>query len=160
MAKVRTVFRCTECGAAEAKWAGRCASCEAWNSLVEEIDQPTETATGAVAFVSSAGTPTPIAEVDTTAWAPLATRVGELDRVLQGGFVPGSVTLLGGEPGIGKSTLLLQALTAQADAGARALLVSAEESKQQVRLRAERLGALASSLWLLSETSLPAIAAA
>jgi DNA repair protein RadA/Sms len=83
--------------------------------------------------------------------------LAELDRVMSGGVVPGSVTLVGGEPGIGKSTLLLQAVTSMAAAGARALLVSAEESAQQVRLRAERLGALVPGLWLLSDTSLPNI---
>ena len=88
--------------------------------------------------------------------ARAATHVGELDRVLQGGLVPGSVTLLGGEPGIGKSTLLLQALAGLATAGQRCLYVTAEESAQQVRLRAERLGALPPNLWLVSDTALPA----
>ena len=97
----------------------------------------------------------PIAEVDAAAWAPSATHVGELDRVLQGGLVPGSVTVLGGEPGIGKSTLLLQALAGLAKAGQRCLYVTAEESAQQVRLRAERLGALPPHLWLVSDTALP-----
>ena len=99
--------------------------------------------------------PVPIAEVDAAAWAPSATHVGELDRVLQGGLVPGSVTVLGGEPGIGKSTLLLQALAGLAKAGQRCLYVTAEESAQQVRLRAERLGALPPHLWLVSDTALP-----
>ena len=93
-------------------------------------------------------------------WAAQPTGVDELDRVLGGGLVPGSATLVGGEPGIGKSTLLLQALSSLAQRGARCLLASAEESKQQVRLRAERLGALDPALWLVSETSLPAILAA
>jgi DNA repair protein RadA/Sms len=89
------------------------------------------------------------------AWAASPTRIGELDRVLQGGLVPGSVTLLGGEPGIGKSTLLLQALAGLAKDGHRCLYVTAEESAQQVRLRAERLGALPPNLWLVSDTALP-----
>src|SRR5262249_47262860 len=144
MARTKTVYRCGECGAAEAKWAGRCAACEAWNSLVEEIEHPASE-TGSL---SGPGTPMPIAEVDSEAWAPLATGVSELDRVLQGGLVPGSVTLLGGEPGIGKSTILLQALSGLAASGRRCLVVTAEESAQQVRLRAERLGALAGNLWL------------
>ena len=99
--------------------------------------------------------PSPIAEVDATASAPRPTGLAELDRVMAGGLVPGSVTLVGGEPGIGKSTLLLQAVAAMAASGTRALLVSAEESAQQVRLRAERLDALLPGLWLLSDTSLP-----
>ena len=110
-------------------------------------DRPRSAGSGAV--------PLPIAEVDAAAWAPSATHVGELDRVLQGGLVPGSVTVLGGEPGIGKSTLLLQALAGLAKAGQRCLYVTAEESAQQVRLRAERLGALPPHLWLVSDTALP-----
>src|SRR5262249_57257823 len=90
----------------------------------------------------------------------VATGVGELDRVLGGGFVPGSVTLLGGEPGVGKSTLLLQVVAGLATQGRRTLLVSAEESAAQVRLRAERVGALHPNVWLLAETSLPEILAA
>jgi DNA repair protein RadA/Sms len=147
------VYRCGECGAAEAKWAGRCSACEAWNSLVEEIAHPASADVGGL--LPTAATPMPIAEVDTDAWAPLASSVGELDRVLQGGLVPGSVTLLGGEPGIGKSTLLLQALSGLAATGRRCLVVTAEESAQQVRLRAERLGALAGNLWLVADTALP-----
>src|SRR5437763_8184256 len=150
----RRLHRCSECGHATPRWEGRCGGCGAWNTLVEEAVAETPVA------LAPAERPVRIGEVAASGAAARSTGIPELDRVLGGGLVPGSVTLLGGEPGIGKSTLLLQALTAQADAGARALLVSAEESKQQVRLRAERLGALASSLWLLSETSLPAIAAA
>lgn len=101
----------------------------------------------------------PITEVDAVDWSPRPSGIAELDRVLGGGFVPGSVTLLGGEPGIGKSTLLLQVLAAIAAGGTRCLLVSAEESKQQVRLRAERLSALPPNLWVVSETSLSAIVA-
>lgn len=104
--------------------------------------------------------PLPITEVDGTGWRPRRTGLGELDRVLSGGLVAGSVTLLGGEPGIGKSTLVLQALAAMALAGARALLVSAEESAQQVRLRADRLGALVPGLWLATGSSLADLASA
>jgi DNA repair protein RadA/Sms len=122
---------------------------------VEERADPRSSATaGPVDAV-----PLPIAEVDAAAWAPSPTHVGELDRVLQGGLVPGSVTVLGGEPGIGKSTLLLQALAGLAKAGQRCLYVTAEESAQQVRLRAERLGALPPHLWLVSDTALPHVVA-
>jgi DNA repair protein RadA/Sms len=113
----------------------------------------------AVALRPTDVVPLPIAEVDAAAWAPAATHVGELDRVLQGGLVPGSVTVLGGEPGIGKSTLLLQALAGLATAGQRCLYVTAEESAPQVRLRAERLGALPPDLWLVSDTALPHVVA-
>ena len=97
----------------------------------------------------------PIGEIDPTLWKAQPTGIAELDRVLGGGFVPGSITLLGGEPGIGKSTLLLQVLGALAQGGTRCLLVSGEESRQQIRLRAERLGALPAELWLAAETQLP-----
>lgn len=101
----------------------------------------------------------PIAEVTVDQWAVRPTGVAELDRVLAGGLVPGSVTLLGGEPGIGKSTLLLQAASSLAASGARVLYVSAEESRPQVRLRAKRLGALEANVWLASEPALPAVVA-
>jgi DNA repair protein RadA/Sms len=156
MARHKTIYRCAECGAAEPKWTGRCAACEAWNSLVEEVERPV-VAGRDEALGGGAGIPQPIAEVDMEAWEPAPTHVGELDRVLQGGLVPGSVTVLGGEPGIGKSTLLLQALAGLAKSGRRCLYVTAEESAQQVRLRAERLAALPPNLWLVSDTAVPHI---
>lgn len=158
MARPRTVFRCQTCGAAEPKWAGRCGSCGAWSSLVEEVERP-RTVDRDECLGEGAGTPVPIAEVDAAASAPSASGVGELDRVLQGGLVPGSVTLLGGEPGIGKSTLLLQALAGLARAGHRCLYVTAEESAQQVKRRAERLGTLPEGLWLVAENALPHVLA-
>ena len=152
MPKVRSVFRCSECGGSSPKWVGRCPSCAEWNTLIEELDVPTSVG-------GSLGPPAdravPIADVNADEWHPRSTGLSEVDRVLSGGLVPGSVTLLGGEPGIGKSTLLLQVASAVAKAGATALYVSAEESKQQVRLRAQRLGTLAPRLYLASETSLP-----
>ena len=157
MAKTRTVHRCRQCGGATPRWAGRCGACGGWNTLVEEQ--------AAVGPVHPPGAPpvqppVPITEVDLHASAPRPTGVAELDRVLGGGLVDGSVTLLGGEPGIGKSTLLLQVLASLAARGARCLFVSAEESAAQVRSRAERLGALEPGLWLASETSLPGVLAA
>ncbi len=159
MARTRTVHRCTECGSGPPQWVGRCPGCSGWNTLVEEIED-VRPAAGAIHRRSSSGPrerPVPILEVDASEWAARPTGIGELDRVLGGGLVPGSVTLVGGEPGIGKSTLLLQALGSMAATGSRGLLVSAEESKQQVRLRAERLGVLDARILLLSETSLPDI---
>lgn len=117
---------------------------------MEEVDAPMASMAAGLAL-HPAGVPTRIGEVDALASQPLSTRLGELDRVLGGGLVPGSVTLLGGEPGVGKSTLLLQLL---AHWPGRALYVSAEESAQQVRLRAERLHAVRDDLWLLAETTL------
>ncbi|HEY4332797.1 MAG TPA: DNA repair protein RadA [Ilumatobacteraceae bacterium] len=158
MAKLRLVHRCTECGASHPKWAGRCPACNAWNSLVEEVEGPEEISTLAAGMaLIPPGVARPIGDINADAAQPRLTGISELDRVLGGGFVPGSVTLLGGEPGIGKSTLLLQLL---ASWPGRTLYVSAEESAQQVRLRAERLNAVRPDLWLLPETSLPNIIAA
>jgi DNA repair protein RadA/Sms len=155
VARVRTVFRCNECGASAPKWVGRCPACGAWNALAEEVEAALAPATAAALAVASA--PVPITEVDATTAHPIPTGIGELDRVLGGGLVPGSVTLVGGEPGVGKSTLLTEVAARAAAAGRVVLYVSAEESAQQVRSRAERLGALDPRLWLLAETSLPAI---
>lgn len=158
MARPRNVYRCQECGTAEPKWAGRCPGCGSWNSLVEEVERPAAAGRDE-SLGEGAGTPRPIGEVDVEAFAPTPTGVGELDRVLQGGVVPGSVTLLGGEPGIGKSSLLLQALAGLARAGHRCLYVTAEESAQQVRRRAERVGAVCDDLWLVAETVVPHVLA-
>jgi len=160
VSKVRTIFRCSDCGAAAAKWVGRCAACGTWGSLVEELEREHPAAGGAARGPGAAGepaAPVPLALVDSGPTACLPTGVSELDRVLGGGLVPGSVTLLGGEPGIGKSTLLLQVLALLAASGPNCLLVSAEESAPQVRLRASRLGPLPDGLLVLAETSLPAI---
>ncbi len=160
MTKLRTVHRCGECGAESAKWAGRCPGCGGWETLVEEVVDRSRADVETQRRLTPMARAVPIAEVDTGSWAARPTGIPELDRVLGGGLVPGSVTLVGGEPGIGKSTLLLQVLAAMAAAGHRCLLVSAEESAQQVRLRAERLGAVHPRLWLLSETELPTVLAA
>ncbi|MBI4934816.1 MAG: DNA repair protein RadA [Actinobacteria bacterium] len=152
MTKTKLEYRCTECGTATPKWAGRCTACDAWNSMVEDV-RGAPSSHGA----SAAAPAVPIGEVDAQFSQPHPTGIAELDRVLGGGLVPGSVTLLGGEPGIGKSTILLQLL---AQWPTRTLYVSAEESAQQVRLRAERLQAVQPHLWLVPETSLPHIIAA
>jgi DNA repair protein RadA/Sms len=154
MAKSKTIHRCSDCGAGFPKWAGKCGSCGAWNSLVEEIEQSVAKTASLLVRTEPAQ---PINAVDLTQWAATPTGIAEVDRVLGGGLVPGSVTLLGGEPGIGKSTLLLQLLGVAGQAGRRALLVSGEESVQQVRLRAERLEALSQELWIVAETSLEAV---
>jgi DNA repair protein RadA/Sms len=153
MAKTKVLHVCTECGTPHPKWVGQCAGCGAWNALVEEVDVAPGPCDPLVP-VPAASPPVQIGEVDTALGRPLPTGIGELDRVLGGGIVRGSVTLLGGEPGIGKSTLLLQLL---AWWPGTTLYVSAEESAHQVRQRAERLGAIRSGLWLSSETSMPNI---
>ena len=156
MARTKTLFRCTECGSTEPKWAGRCVGCEAWGTLVEEIDGPAGVG-GAVPVLAPTSPPVQISDVDPTEFTPRSTGITELDRVLGGGLVPGSVTLLGGEPGIGKSTVLLQAAAEVAAMGRKVLYLSGEESAQQVRLRAERLGALHPMLWLATEVALPQV---
>ncbi len=157
MAKTRTTFRCSDCGAEAPQWAGRCGGCQAWNTLVEERTGP---APRVRPVIVPATAPVPIADVDPTEFSPRPTGVGELDRVLGGGLVPGSVTLMGGEPGIGKSTVLLQAAAEVASTGATVLYVSGEESPQQIRLRAERLGALHPRLLLAAETGLAEVVGA
>ena len=156
MAKLRLVYRCTECTGSFPKWAGKCVSCGAWNSLVEDVEGPEPQLASLAVGMSlvAPGEPKPITEIDSAIGQPQPTTIPELDRVLGGGLVPGSVTLLGGEPGIGKSTLLMQLLAAWPK---KTLYVTAEESTQQVRLRAERLGALSDNVWLLAEMSLPNI---
>ena len=152
MAKSKTVFLCRNCGHKAHKWIGQCPDCNEWNSHDEEL---ADRVVGAPVMIGEA--PRPITEITSVDFQPTATGLPELDRVLGGGIVTGSVTLVGGEPGIGKSTLLLQAAAALAQAGKTCLYVSAEESSEQVRLRAERLDAVVDNLWLVSETSLPAV---
>jgi DNA repair protein RadA/Sms len=153
--KTKTVHRCSECGCETPRWLGRCPECDAWGTLTEAM--PVAPVTGA-ARVAVDG-PVPIGDVDARTAAPMSTGVGELDRVLQGGLVAGSVTLLAGEPGMGKSTLLLQALGQLAAGGTSCLLVTAEESCAQVKVRAERVGALQPNLLVVAETSLPHVLA-
>jgi len=162
MTRTRVRHRCSECGAEASRWLGRCPDCGAWGTLAEEtVEAPVQGARRAAPGRLPAGVerPVPIAEVDPIGALRRSTGVAELDRVLGGGLVAGSVTLLGGEPGMGKSTLLLQALGSMAERGARCLLVCAEESPEQVRLRAERVRALSPNLLLVAETSLPYVLA-
>src|SRR5680860_1266515 len=164
MAKTKTQARCSGCGRTEPKWVGQCPGCAAWGTLVEETVAKGGTAAvgtsrsgAAVRAVAPAVAARPIRLVPVDTHDRARTGIAELDRVLGGGLVPGSVTLLGGEPGIGKSTILLQLL---AGWSGRSLYVTAEESAQQVRLRAERLDAVRPNLWLFAETALPHIIAA
>jgi len=156
MARTRVRYRCIACGYETSQWVGRCGDCGEWGTFGEE---PATTAVLAAPGVDAANRPVPINEVDPGGAPRRSTGMPEVDRVLGGGLVAGSVTLLGGEPGMGKSTLLLQALGAMAAAGARCLLVSGEESPAQVRSRADRLGTSHPSVLLAHETSLPAVCA-
>jgi len=153
MVRTRTVHRCSACGAGHPKWAGRCDTCGEWNSLVEELEGADRSG------VVAAATPQRVTDVGDEAALKVPTGIGEFDRVLGGGLVSGSVTLVGGEPGIGKSTLLLQLLGGAAAAGIRSLYVTGEESAAQVKARAVRVGALHDDLWLVAETSLPNVKA-
>jgi len=144
-------YGCSACGYESPKWLGRCPDCGEWGTLEVAAASPRSAARAAEPLT----TPIPLADVDPLGAPRRATQVPELDRVLGGGLVAGSLTLIGGEPGMGKSTLVLQALGAMAAAGARCLLVCAEESAAQVRLRADRLGALAPDLFVVCDTSLP-----
>ena len=157
MARVRTIFACTECGAQQPKWMGRCPECAAWSTLVEESvggpSAPDPLASAGAPVVGAK--PQRLVDVDAEGQPRLATGIPELDRVLGGGIVPGSVVLLAGEPGVGKSTLALQ--LAAGLAPAPVLYVSGEESPEQIRLRADRLPALPERLVVLAETQVEAI---
>lgn len=159
MAKERRAYVCQQCGRAVTKWLGRCPECKAWNTLVEEVVAPAEPATKASSAL--AGKPIKLAEVplDRGGEVRIRTGIGELDTVLGSGLVQGSLVLLGGDPGVGKSTLLLMALERFARKGLPVLYVSGEESLQQVRLRADRLSVHGDTLLLLSETRFDVIEA-
>jgi len=150
-AKAQLAYTCSECGAASVKWQGQCPSCGAWNTLAPETRQ------AARGGYSGQAAGQRLADIDSVSLARATTGIGELDRVLGGGMVPGSVVLIGGDPGIGKSTLLLQACARQ---GGNNLYVSGEESLQQLALRADRLGIDPAGITVLAETCVEAICAA
>ncbi len=158
MAKSRSAFFCQECGYEAPRWMGRCPGCGTWNSMVEE---PAARSGGRGLLSPEAGAggpPVAIGDVETADAPRLATGIDELDRVLGGGIVPGSFVLVGGDPGIGKSTILLQLAARVAGQHGPVLYVSGEESARQIRLRADRLGTLHPRLLVLAETNLEAIA--
>ena len=166
--KTRSVHTCSECGYSAAKWLGRCPDCGSWGTLVESAVAPKGGGAGASAVAAVSGavptglTPTapatPITKVSGSAAASVPSGIGELDRVLGSGVVPGSVVLMAGEPGVGKSTLLLEVASRWAGLGDRkALYVTAEESVGQVRVRAERTGALKETLYLAAESNLDVV---
>ncbi|MEE6294465.1 DNA repair protein RadA [Georgenia wangjunii] len=147
-------YRCTECGWTAAKWVGRCGECQTWGTVEEVGATPARTRTALAPAVAAQ----PIGDVDVETARARPTGVGELDRVLGGGIVPGAVVLLAGEPGVGKSTLLLDVAARTATRSGRSVLyVTGEESASQVRLRAERIGALAPTLLLAAESDLATV---
>lgn len=157
MAKARTVYVCTECGYESPKWNGKCAGCGAWNSLEEATPAPTvKSAPGARAAVDLSDRILELSQVDMESEVRYRTGMGELDRVLGGGLVKGELVLLGGEPGIGKSTLLLQ-ICQYLGQNHSVLYVSGEESARQIKLRAQRLGVDTESLYLLTVNDAEAI---
>lgn len=151
MAKIKTTFYCQNCGAQHAKWQGQCTSCREWNTLVEEVIQKAEPKEWKTSNREVSRTPKPlrIAEIEYSQEERINTHDSELNRVLGGGIVPGSLTLLGGEPGIGKSTLLLQI---SLNLKLKTLYVSGEESQQQIKMRAERINPNPADCYILAET--------
>ncbi|MCR5118157.1 MAG: DNA repair protein RadA [Lachnospiraceae bacterium] len=155
-AKVKTVFFCRECGHESAKWSGQCPACHAWNTMTEqEIKEGGNTRKTHTAHEPVS--PVKLSEIELNEEDRMPTGIGELDRVLGGGIVPGSLILVGGDPGIGKSTLLLQTCRELALGGKKLLYISGEESVRQIRMRADRLGGFNDSLLLLCETDLDEI---
>jgi len=155
MAKAKTVFFCKECGTESSKWLGQCPGCRQWDTFVEE-PVIKKSSTGPSNRGISAQ-PVLLSEVKSETESRLSSGIGELDRVLGGGIVPGSLVLVGGDPGIGKSTLLLQTCREIVNKGKRVLYITGEESKGQIKMRAERLGAFSGELLLLCETNLDLI---
>lgn len=153
MAKAKQIFFCQECGYETSKWMGQCPGCKAWNSLVEEKVVTTAKGT-TVKKTHEAKEPKSLFEVSSKEEERIQTEIKELDRVLGGGVVRGSLTLVGGDPGIGKSTLLLQVCRNLANKKVKVLYISGEESLKQIKMRAERLGTFEEEMYLLCETNM------
>lgn len=155
--KLKTVYICQECGFHSAKWVGRCPDCQQWNTFVEEVEVAPVNNRQAAASSQFATEPTPINSIDIREESRFVTDINELDRILGGGIVEGSVILVGGEPGIGKSTLLLEMSHNLSAKGKTVLYVSAEESLRQTKMRAQRLGIDSEKLYIVNETNLSVI---
>jgi DNA repair protein RadA/Sms len=158
MAKAKSVYSCTECGGQVLKWQGQCPHCQAWNTLVESIAEAVPAGSNRYGRIAEAGKPQRLSEVEAREESRIPSGVEEFDRVLGGGLVPGGVVLIGGEPGIGKSTLLLQSLAAIGKTR-KVLYVTGEESPQQIALRARRLGVDAGNVIIFPDTDLGRIEA-
>ena len=150
----KTVYFCQECGYESAKWMGQCPACKAWNTFVEETVSSKKTASSGVKVLQKKTEPVILKDISLSADERQSCGIGELDRVLGGGIVPGSLVLVGGDPGIGKSTLLLQVCRNLSSQGVSVLYISGEESLRQIKLRADRLGNFNDKLKLLCETNL------
>lgn len=160
MAKQKTKFVCQECGYESHKWMGRCPGCQEWNTLVEEFEAPSPkkgTRNHTWSGTTTVSFPEPITSVTSTKEERIDTTLPEFNRVLGGGIVPGSLVLVGGDPGIGKSTLLLQISSLLANQGNKVLYISGEESVKQTKLRADRLGVSAEKLYVFAETNMELI---
>ena len=151
--KQKSVFVCSDCGNESPKWMGKCPGCGAWNTMYEEIVTPTPKVKSQSVGIASSSVPKTLNEISITEDSRISTGFGELDRVLGGGIVQGSLILIGGDPGIGKSTILLQTC-GSLDKSLKILYVSGEESQQQIKIRAERLGVDSSNLKIYSETNM------
>lgn len=154
MAKAKTLFFCTECGYESSKWLGQCPGCKKWDTFVEE---PVVSKGSSVLTRKDIKEPVLLSQVKAKTETRVTSGIGELDRVLGGGIVPGSLVLVGGDPGIGKSTLLLQMCREVVNKGNKIIYISGEESTEQIKMRADRLGAFSGELLLLSETNLDLI---
>ncbi|MBN2108759.1 MAG: DNA repair protein RadA [Deltaproteobacteria bacterium] len=157
MSKLKNIFTCSFCGFQSPKWLGKCPDCDQWNTFYEELQKAPAKRTQFEFDTDPRQGPVSLHSINTAHDDRIPAGIGELDRVLGGGLVRGAVILIGGDPGIGKSTLVLQALTSLAGRGIKALYVSGEESLRQLRMRAERLGSLPENLFILTETSLETI---
>ena len=157
MAKLKTSFVCSSCGYSSPKWSGQCPSCREWNTMNEEIETKNSSSSTTVFKTKSSFNVSSVADISTSDELRYNTGIGELDRVLGGGLVKGSVVLLSGDPGIGKSTLLMQACGTFSNDNT-VLYVSGEESAKQLKLRAERLGVNSDKLLIMTETDVETVA--
>lgn len=155
--KLRTQYICSNCNFVSPSWYGRCPNCDSWDTLVETVESRTSASSNTLASLTPRGKPTALSQVRAEEFSRIPVSIGELNRVLGGGIVAGSAVLISGEPGIGKSSLMLQLAAELSNSLGTVLYVSAEESVQQIKLRAERLGVNAENLFLLNETSLDEI---